>query len=500
MEENSKITFAKNMSKLNFNTTLNIPVDTNASVKTILDINSFIFDQKVECGNGKAIISGKIGTKVLYIDTDNLTNTLTFNTTFNETYLDTSLTSDTFLIVSSSSVTNNILSAESSLKLNCDVTLSLLAYMNLPISSNLELTNMTITKKSELKTNTISQHINTKFEHTTNFETKDTINKILCNNCYFTCEKVTAQDGFMIVEGKMISNMLYETQQDDNVIIKEMKETSPIKCDVEVANLTNDNVLDLTFSIDKYNQEISTEVEDDNNIVTIRQNITVCGVSLKPLSIHVVDDIFSTSNEIETVSTKREYTKQAQHYSLSEIISNEVGLRDDETAIDEVLANLNIVPELTNTYIKDNHIFIEGVVTSNLTYIDENKEIKHKEIEIPYIINTKIPAEVLGCVHSNISIVDTRLKIKRGTIIEVEYSLFVSLEIYEKETHEMIDSFKIGKQLDFSKYDFQIFIAKPNETIWELCKRIKISPDEIYQHNKNLPLIMEGGEKVIIKR
>ncbi|MBO5955148.1 MAG: hypothetical protein J6Q13_04215 [Clostridia bacterium] len=500
MEENSKITFAKNMNKLNFNTTLNIPVDTNASIKTILDINSFIFDQKVECGNGKAIINGKIGTKVLYVDTDNLTNTLTFNTTFNETYIDSSVTSDTMLIVSSSSVSNNILSTDGSLKLNCDINLSLIAYINLPISNNLELTNMTITKKSELKTNTISQHINTKFEHTTNFEIKDNINKILCNNCYFTCEKVAAQDGFMIVEGKMISNLLYETHQDENIIIKEIKEISPIKCDVEVANLTSENILDLTFSIDKYNQEVSTEVADENNVVSIRQNINVYGVSLKPLSIDVVDDMFSTSNEIETTSSKREYTKQAQHHSISEIISNEVSLRDDETAIDEVLANLNIVPEITNTYIKDDNLMIEGIVVSNLTYIDENKEIKHKEIEIPYIINTKISAEVLGCVHSDISLVDTRLKVKRGTIIEVEYTLFISLDIYEKETHEMIDSFKIGKQLDFSKYDFQIFIAKPNETIWELCKRIKISPDEIHQHNKNLPLIMEGGEKVIIKR
>ena len=224
-----------------------------------------------------------------------------------------SLTNETLLIVSSSSVSNNILSTESSLKLNCDVNLSLLAYINLPILNNLELTNITITKKSELKTNSISQHINTKFNHTINLETKDTINKILCTNCYFTCEKVTAQDGCMIVEGKIISNMLYESYQDDNLIIKEIKETSMVKCDVEIANLTNDDVLDLTFAIDKFNQEISTEIEDGTTTISVQQSINVCGVSLKPISIDVVDDMFSTSNEIETVSSKREYTKQSLH-------------------------------------------------------------------------------------------------------------------------------------------------------------------------------------------
>jgi len=58
----------------------------------------------------------------------------------------------------------------------------------------------------------------------------------------------------------------------------------------------------------------------------------------------------------------------------------------------------------------------------------------------------------------------------------------------------------MGKPLNFGDYDFQIFIAKQGETLWELCKRIKIAPNEINKLNKDLPLIMEGGEKVIIRR
>ena len=177
-----------------------------------------------------------------------------------------------------------------------------------------------------------------------------------------------------------------------------------------------------------------------------------------------------------------------------------MSLTGEEPAIDEVVANLNQNAEVTNSYIKDNSIYIEGVVGSNLTYIDENKELKNKQLENPFVINTKIQSTNLGCVHTQVSILDYKIKVKRGTNIEVEYTLFVNLEVYEKETHEMVDSFKIGKKLDFSKYDFQIYVAKPNESMWNLCKRIKISPEELNKYNKDLPLIMEGGEKVIIKR
>ena len=119
---------------------------------------------------------------------------------------------------------------------------------------------------------------------------------------------------------------------------------------------------------------------------------------------------------------------------------------------------------------------------------------------MPFIINTKISAETLGCVHSSISIIDSRVKVKRGTIIELEYSLFINLTIYDKASYEIVDTYKVGKSLNYGDYDYQIFIAKPNESMWELCKRCKISLNDITKYNKDLPLVCVGGEKIIIKR
>lgn len=499
MEENTKIAHAKNMNKFNFNTTVSIPIDTNVNIKTILDVNTYLFDQKVECGNGKAIVSGKIGVKVLYLDLDNMTNAVNDSTSFSETYLDNSLTNDTYLNISNATVVNNILSTDGNLKINCDVNINPVAYLNLSISPTLSMNENLITKKSEFSTCSISQCINTKFEHTTSLETSDSISKILCQNSYFTAEKVTTQNDYAVVEGKLATCVLYETNGDDKVV-KELREVTSVKCDVEISGLNSENICDLSFMVDKSKEEITTELEDNSSIITIKNTICVLGVALKTVSIDLVDDLYSTDNDIETTISKREYTKKADTHYVTETVANETPLNADEPAIDEVIANLNQNAEITNTYIKDNSIYLEGVLTSNLTYIDENKELKHKQLELPFIINSKFEASSLGCVHTDVSILDCRVKIKRGTIIDVEYTIHIKLSVYSKETHEMVDSFTIGKQLDLSKYDFQIFIAKPNETMWELCKRIKISPDDIYKYNKDLPLVMNGGEKVIIKR
>ena len=500
MEENIKIAHTKTLNKQNFNTTLSVPINSETKIKTVLDVNTYLFDLKIECGNGKAIIGGKIGMKVLYLDSDNMTGTMSDTANFSETYLDASITNDTFLNLTNQTIVNNVLSIEDILKINCEVNFTPVAYVNFPTASPLQLQDSIIVQKNEFSTYSINSFVNTFFENTTNLETKDEISKILCCNSYFSQDNITANDGYFTVEGKLITKLLYETSNGDTRVIKEIKEISNLKCDVEVNDLKKEHSLDLAFGVNKCYEEIQTELEENSSIITIKNRISVTGAILKPVTIEVVNDLFSVDNEIETSMSKREHTKNMQKLSVSEIVLNETSLSSEESAIDEVVANININQEIINTYVKDNIVYIEGLIYSNLIYIDENKEIKNKQVEVPFIVNTKIEAETLGCVHSEISVVDSKIKIKRGTIIELEYSIFSTTVLFEKEECEMINNFSIGKQLDFSKYDFQIFVAKQNETIWELSKRIKISPNDLQKYNKELPLVMNGGEKVVIKR
>lgn len=502
MEElkSTKIAFAKNLNKHNFNLTLTMPIDTNANIKNILDISSYIFDQKVECGNGKAIFSGKIGTKVLYVDTDNFTNTMSTSQTFNETYIDDVLTNDTFVNILNSTIVNNILSSENVLKINCDVSISPIAYLNLSLNNNIVDYEDLIVKKSEIYTQTVSKQINTSFDYTTSFETSDHVSKILCHNAYFCANKITSNENIAIVEGKICSYILYECSNQDEQTIKRLDNVTNLKYEIELDSLTNENILDLSFSINKSQEVINTEREDNLNIITIKNNIQVCGIALKPVNLNLVNDLYSTKNELELVKVNREYSKTTEHYSIIENVNNEINLNSDEEAIDEIVANLNILPEHTNTYIKDSNLYLEGIISSNLIFVNENKEIKQKQLEIPFIINSKIDLNELPCVHVETNITDYKCKVKRGVVIELEYLLHVNVDIYKKETQEIVDNFKLGKALDYGNIDFQIYLAKPNESMWDLCKRIKVSPDEISKLNKNLPLVMQGGEKIIIKR
>ena len=126
MEENlnsTKITFANNLSAVSFNTIISIPIDSNVNIKTILDISSYVYDEKVECVNGKAVVTGKVGLKLIYIDTDNMTNTISDNQSFSESFSDASITKDSYITLNNITIQNTVLSNDGILKVNCEVTL-----------------------------------------------------------------------------------------------------------------------------------------------------------------------------------------------------------------------------------------------------------------------------------------------------------------------------------------------------------------------------------------
>lgn len=502
MEENelTKVAFAKNLDKVTFSTLVSANVDTNVNIKTILDISSYLFDTKVECGSGKAVFNGKVGLKVVYVDTDNLTNTLTDSQSFSETFFDSAIVPEAFINMCDNNLVNNVLSTEGVLKVNCEVSVTPVMYLNLAVNNKAGSFENMIVRKSELSTSVISNKFDTNFDYTTNFETKDKVSKILYVDSYFACEKVESFSDYAVVEGKIMSKLIYETGGETENEIKELCDTFPVKTDIALAGLNKEDVLDVSCIEDISKQNVSTDLDDGETQIAVTHCFKFCGVAITKMTIEIVDDMYSTENELELSHASREFYREARKERCEETVTGEFSIDENEPAIDCVVANLNIQPEMIKTYVKDGSLFVEGIITSCAVYLDENKNYVRKLTELPFSFDTKIKVDDGDCAHTKIAVCSNKCKAKRGTIIELEYTLAVCAVIYVKESRDLIDSMTLGKALNLGEYDYQIFIAKPNESMWDLCKRIKISPDDIIKTNKDLPQVMTGTEKIVIKR
>lgn len=498
--DNSKICYTKNLTRQNFNLLISTPVDSNANIKRIININAYVYDKKIETTFNKAIVSGKIGIKVLYIDTDNIFNTLTDSQSFSETISDPSITSDSVINLSNENLICEVLSYDGILKINCSMSFNPILYINMAIPGLDNNYDSLITKKCTTPTTYISNSIDTNIEYTCNFETKNNISKILCYTARFIPKESIASDNSIIVSGNIYSTLLYETEEDGQSILKEICETNMVKTDFAVKNMSNDQILDLSYCIDQSKNEISSEIEDNNSIITVNHTIKVCGIAMQNTTLELVDDMYSCTNELSLSFAEREFNNGIVFDSGENYITGEISINEKESAIDTIVSNTNINTEIVNSYLKDGTVVVEGIITSQLVYIDENREYLLKNTEIPFILDTKIQKEFFESKKVEISVTDCKSKAKRGTIVEFEYSINICVVNYSASKTKFIDNFTLGKSLDFSKYDYQIYLTHQNESLWELAKRICITPDELCSYNKNLPTVMTGNEKVIVKR
>ncbi|MBR1988795.1 MAG: DUF3794 domain-containing protein [Clostridia bacterium] len=496
----NKIAYTKNLSRQNFNILVNTPVDNNANIKTIINVNAYIYDKKIETANNKAIVSGKIGVKVLYIDTDNIFSTLTDSQSFSETIADTSITSDSYINLVNENLVCEVLSFDGVLKLNCSYSFNPVLYINIPMTEldcNCE---GLMTKKCSTQINSIANIIDTSFEYSCTLETKYNISKILSYRSYFILTESIACENSIIVSGNIHSHLLFEVEEEGKPVLKTLTETNLVKTDIPTQNLTSEQILDLIYNIDQSKNEISSEIEDENSIITINHTIKVTGLSIQPTTLELVDDMYSCNNEINLNFAEREFNNNILLDTVENYISGEISINESELAIDSVVCNSNINSEIVNTYIKDGSVFIEGIISSQLVYVDENREYRLKNIEIPFILDTKSNKDVLETNKAELLVKECKTKVKRGTIVEFEYNVIINITHYSSSKLKFIDNYTLGKSLDFSKYDYQIYLSKPNETIWELSKRICITPEDLCLYNKDLPSIMTGNEKIIVKR
>ena len=119
MDKNNVIKIANttNLPALNIKSQLNMNIDSNSPIKQVVSIEACLIESQVDSMSGKAIVKGVIGVKVIYMDYDNMFNTLSDTINFTETLSSDKLNNDCQVTVTSSQFVADFYNDEKYLKL-----------------------------------------------------------------------------------------------------------------------------------------------------------------------------------------------------------------------------------------------------------------------------------------------------------------------------------------------------------------------------------------------
>ena len=498
-QNNLKISHIFELPNLSFKSQMNIAIDSNAHIKSVINVHSYLFDTETETINGKCNIKGKIGLKILYLDVDNVYNTLTDETTFYETVASNDLTVDCRVGISNEQISNNVDFDDKYLKISMLINAHLLGSVDVGINLPDTNQNSLIVQKDNTNTNCCIETVNNKTSEDCKIELPQTASKILSLNILPSIEKVECNDGYLTIAGTSIIQVLYEVESEESCGLKMHTENQPFKFESQATLCTTECVSNINMKCNHSKTSFATEFEENRTTLKIDYEYDIKGFVFKPVNLEFVKDIYSLENELESSFSKRDMCNLMPHTQFKHNLDGEIEIADN--TIDEILECLNHSCLITQATTIDKKITIEGVITSTLIYFDEQKDIKSIQLELPFSLQKDFDLEE-NCQIINIELIplSCKAKIKRGNIIVLDYELSAQGNILNKHQTNMLDNIKYGKNLDYSEYAFQIILARKDESLWEFCKRTHTSQERLMEYNHDLPMSFAGGEKIVIYR
>ncbi len=497
------------MSNENFNTTIlkvcqvepiklktnfNINIDNAAQIDKIISITPCINDVKIEPNKNKANISGKLNLKVVYIDTDGLFNSINdfenFDDTININDCD----------VSSSIIVNNIsYEIEDSyddkhLKIKVISNFDCCLYDNEKLNTNLDCNNL-ITKINIVKSSYLYNTNTSTFSDEINIKVNDNINKILYYNLEIKCLKISTNSNYTTLSGDYHLHIIYENSNSEISIVDNY---IPYSQQLEIT-FDNDNTeLYCKAKTLQKSIEIKTTLNDNTTNLTFTFDNEYTIYAFKTSDVSLTEDAFSTNFEIDTDEMIVSLNERIVLPNLETIINNEIEVKESEI-INSIIDVINTCYDITKTNIENNCAVIEGLLYSTVIYRNEEDKVRSINIEAPFILKLNTPQ--LNCekyiLIPDICIESNKARIKRGNTLDIDFSISCTTQIFEIKNYKCLSKATPTKTIQ-NNCSMQIFITKPNEDIWELCKRTRTSAEDIYKYNKNLTVPFKDNEKIII--
>ena len=154
MEQNNdiKISHVINLPSLNVKAQVNMNIDSNTHIKQVINIETHLLETQIESLQNKAVVKGKLGIKVLYVDIDNMYNTIADTITFNETLNNDNINIDSKININNAQFFTNFENDERMIRISIDGNLDCFCNSNEYMHNFNQETEDIVSKKSVIET------------------------------------------------------------------------------------------------------------------------------------------------------------------------------------------------------------------------------------------------------------------------------------------------------------------------------------------------------------
>ena len=231
------------------------------------------------------------------------------------------------------------------------------------------------------------------------------------------------------------------------------------------------------------------------NVIRFEADVAVRVSAVRCRQNDVVADMFMLTNEVELGRESRKFVFPCGLRYTAESITGTASLEDRAPA-ESVVAVPYARCYAAKAEVTDSGALVEGVLTADVVYRDENG-LNSVRAEVPYSV--EIDGDFGAGVKAVCFVESVKAKARRGEL-DIEAEVGILVLYYACCEAEYISSVTVGEEKERNDSALSLYIVSEGDEMWDVCKALTATPDDVLAQNPSLSLPLAPGDRVVYFR
>ena len=325
---------------------------------------------------------------------------------------------------------------------------------------------------------------------------KDNIKKILCPESQVMLKSVESGVNFVSVQGEVTTKILYLTDEDK---FESFYVNESFKEEIEVEGVSRENLVEAYLKVKE--DGVSTQIDESEKgqVLTVKVPVIAFVRVYQNELVSVVKDLYSLKNEISISTESFENSIVCPLMTIEEKIEGNLTLDEDAPRVDKVLFFCGNNVNLTNIYVEDDKIHVEGIAKTNVVYLnDETNSLNSVQVEVPFTVSEKFDNGCNGAITANAIVTDVDVVVKKGRDLYYDAKVKINLICAHDSISAVISQANANDLLPEKDYAMEVLFAQKDQNAWDIAKSAHVSVEQIMLQNPELVFPLEEDTSVIL--
>lgn len=323
---------------------------------------------------------------------------------------------------------------------------------------------------------------------------RDSIKRVILTESQVLVKNVESGNNFVSISGDLIVRVLYLTENDkfeSNYVYESFKE------ELELEGANKESKVEGRAQVLRDSVKVTLDQEEKGSKILLEVPISLNVKAYTSVEAEVIQDLYSTKNELGITTSSFEMTCVCTTTMLEGKIDGSLTLDEDKPRVDKIMFVGGNSVSITNTYVKDEEIYLEGIAKSNVIYLnDEENMLNSVLLEVPFVITDKFANEECeGDISVDAVVCDVDVVVKKGRELFYDAKIKANVNFCHDQVSGVISDVMVTEELPQMDCNMQLIYAHAGQGLWDIAKQARVKEDVLQAQNPDVifPLSEDQG-------